>query len=200
MKNDNEERKRRCAEAMRAHGDAVYRLAFARCRNTADAEDIFQTTFLRFYASRTLFKNAEHEKAWLLRVCINACKDLQKSAWHMKVSAMPDEFDAPDMNTRKDATPQEEALDEAMRGLSPEQRTVVHLHYFEGFSTGEVAQMLGIRPATARSHLHRARIEVPGKTREASSPDRSPSNAASGPSRKSAHFNTDSLLEGGSNE
>ena len=143
MKNDNEERKRRCAEAMRAHGDAVYRLAFARCRNTADAEDIFQTTFLRFYASRTLFKNAEHEKAWLLRVCINACKDLQKSAWHMKVSAMPDEFDVPDMNTR---------------------------------------------------------IEVPGKTREASSPDRSPSNAASGPSRKSAHFNTDSLLEGGSNE
>ena len=218
MKNDNEERKRRCVEAMRVHGDAVYRLAFARCRNTADAEDIFQTTFLRFYASRTLFKNAEHEKAWLLRVCINACKDLQTSAWHTKVSAMPDEFDAPDMNTRKDATPQEEALDEAMRGLSPEQRTVVHLHYFEGFSTGEVAQMLGIRPATARSHLHRARIAmrnaledagfpranerigVPAKTREASSPDRSPSNAAFGPSRESAHFNTDSLLEGGSNE
>ena len=218
MKNDNEERKRRCAEAMRVHGDAVYRLAFARCRNTADAEDIFQTTFLRFYASRTLFKNAEHEKAWLLRVCINACKDLQKSAWHMKVSAMPDEFDVPDMNTRKDATPQEEALDEAMQGLSPEQRTVVHLHYFEGFSTSEVAQMLGIRPATARSHLHRARIAmrnaledagfpranerigVLAKAREASSTDSSPSNAASGPSRECAHFNTDSLLEGGSNE
>ena len=210
MKNDNEERKKRCAEAMRVHGDAVYRLAFARCRNTADAEDIFQTTFLRFYASRTLFKNAEHEKAWLLRVCINACKDLQKSAWHMKVSAMPDEFDVPDINTRKDATPQEEALDEAMRGLSPEQRTVVHLHYFEGFSTGEVAQMLGIRPATARSHLHRARIAmrnaleerigIPAKTREVSSPERGPSNAASGPSREYAHFNTDSLLEGGSNE
>ena len=106
MKNDNEERKRRCAEAMRVHGDAVYRLAFARCRNKADAEDIFQTTFLRFYASRTLFKNAEHEKSWLLRVCINACKDLQKSAWRTKVSAMPDEFDAPDTSARKETTPQ----------------------------------------------------------------------------------------------
>ena len=218
MKNDNEERKRRCAEAMRVHGDAVYRLAFARCRNKADAEDIFQTTFLRFYASRTLFKNAEHEKSWLLRVCINACKDRQKSAWHMKVSAMPDEFDVPDMSTRKDATPQEEALDEAMRGLSPEQRTVVHLHYFEGFSTGEIAQMLGIRPATARSHLHRARIamrnaledagfpraneriEVPAKTREALLLEKGPSNATSGPSHECAHFYTDSLLEGGSNE
>ena len=46
MSIDNEERKKRCAEAMRMHGDAVYRLAFARCRNTPDAEDIFQTTFL----------------------------------------------------------------------------------------------------------------------------------------------------------
>lgn len=95
MSIDNEERKKRCAEAMRVHGDAVYRLAFARCRNTPDAEDIFQTTFLRFYASPISFGNPEHEKAWLLRVCINACKDLQKSAWRTKVSAMPDEFDAP---------------------------------------------------------------------------------------------------------
>lgn len=79
MSIDNEERKKRCAEAMRAHGDAVYRLAFARCRNTADAEDIFQTTFLRFYASPIPFGNPEHEKAWLLRVCINACKDLQRA-------------------------------------------------------------------------------------------------------------------------
>ena len=53
---------------------------------------------------------------------------------------MPDEFDVPDMNTRKDATPQEEALDEAMQGLSPEQRTVVHLHYFrELFDWGDSA-------------------------------------------------------------
>ena len=160
MSIDNEERKKRCAEAMRVHGDAVYRLAFARCRNTPDAEDIFQTTFLRFYASPIPFGNPEHEKAWLLRVCINACKDLQKSAWRTKVSAMSDEFDAPDTSARKEATPQEEALDEAMQGLSPEQRTVVHLHYFEGFSTGETAQMLGMRSATVRSHLHRARIAM----------------------------------------
>ena len=73
MSIDNEERKKRCAEAMRVHGDAVYRLAFARCRNTPDAEDVFQTTFLRFYASPIPFDTPEHEKAWLLRVCINAC-------------------------------------------------------------------------------------------------------------------------------
>ena len=218
MSIDNEERKKRCAEAMRAHGDAVYRLAFARCRNTADAEDIFQTTFLRFYASHIPFGNPEHEKAWLLRVCINACKDLQKSAWRTKVSAMSDEFDAPDTSARKEATPQEEALDEAMQGLSPEQRTVVHLHYFEGFSTGETAQMLGMRSATVRSHLHRARIAMRNaledagfpqangrigasvEARGASTPEGEQSIKTSDSFHESAHFNTDPLLEGGSNE
>lgn len=218
MSIDNEERKKRCAEAMRVHGDAVYRLAFARCRNTADAEDIFQTTFLRFYASHIPFGNPEHEKAWLLRVCINACKDLQKSAWRTKVSAMSDEFDAPDTSARKEATPQEEALDEAMQGLSPEQRTVVHLHYFEGFSTGEIAQMLGMRSATVRSHLHRARIAMrnaledagfprangrigaPVEARGTSMSEGGQSIKSSDPFHESAHFNTDSLLEGGSNE
>lgn len=218
MSIDNEERKKRCAEAMRAHGDAVYRLAFARCRNTPDAEDVFQTTFLRFYASPIPFGNPEHEKAWLLRVCINACKDLQKSAWRTKVSAMSDEFDAPDTSARKEATPQEEALDEAMQGLSPEQRTVVHLHYFEGFSTGETAQMLGMRSATVRSHLHRARIAMRNaledagfpqangrigasvEARGASTPEGGQSIKTSDSFHESAHFNTDSLLEGGSNE
>ena len=218
MSIDNEERKKRCAEAMRAHGDAVYRLAFARCRNTADAEDIFQTTFLRFYASHIPFGNLEHEKAWLLRVCINACKDLQKSAWRTKVSAMPDGFDTPDTSARKEATPQEEALDEAMQRLSPEQRTVVHLHYFEGFSTGETAQMLGMRSATVRSHLHRARIAMRNaledagfaqtngrigasvEARGASTPEGEQSIKTSDSFHESAHFNTDSLLEGGSNE
>ena len=218
MSIDNEERKKRCAEAMRAHGDAVYRLAFARCRNTPDAEDVFQTTFLRFYASPIPFGNPEYEKAWLLRVCINACKDLQKSAWRTKVSAMSDEFDAPDTSARKEATPQEEALDEAMQGLSPEQRTVVHLHYFEGFSTGETAQMLGMRSATVRSHLHRARIAMRNaledagfpqangrigasvEARGASTPEGEQSIKTSDSFHESAHFNTDSLLEGGSNE
>lgn len=105
-----------------------------------------------------------------------------------------------------------------MQGLSPEQRTVVHLHYFEGFSTGEIAQMLGMRSATVRSHLHRARIAMrnaledagfprangrigaPVEAQKVSSPERRFSNTAPDSFRESAHFNTDSLLEGGSNE
>ena len=161
MKDERDIRKQSCARTMRTHGDAVYRLAFARMRNKADAEDVLQTTFLRYFASEKEFTDVSHEKAWLLRVCINACIDLQRSAWRTKVSAMPENFDVADKAAALyGETPQERAVSKAMETLSPEQRTAVHLHYFEGYSTGEIAQMLGIRPATARSHLHRARIAM----------------------------------------
>lgn len=169
MNQSDEQRRQRCANAIRAHGDAVYRLAFARCRSKADAEDIFQTTFLRHFAANRNFNDAEHEKAWLLRVCINACKDLQKSAWRTKVDAMPEGYDAPDAAAAHETSPQEEAIARAMQALSPDQRTVVHLHYFEDLPTGAIAQMLGMRPATVRSHLHRARIAM--KKELASNPD-----------------------------
>ena len=68
---------------------------------------------------------------------------------------------------RRATNAQESAIDEAMSALSPEQRTAVHLHYFEGYSTGEIAQMLGLRPATIRSHLRRARIAMKGQLHRA---------------------------------
>ena len=74
---------------------------------------------------------------------------------------MPENFDVADkVAALYGETPQERAVAKAMETRSPEQRTAVHLHDFEGYSTGEIAQMLGIRPATARSHLHRARIAM----------------------------------------
>ena len=153
---------------MRAHGNAVYRLAFARMRNKADAEDVFQTTFLRYFVSGKTFSDESHEKAWLLRVCINACIDLQRSAWKTKVGSIPKGYDVADKSAASfERNAQESAIDEAMSALSPEQRTAVHLHYFEGYSTGEIAQMLGLRPATIRSHLRRARIAMKGQLHRA---------------------------------
>lgn len=161
MQHEEDVQKQRCTQAMRAHGDAVYRLAFARTRNRADAEDVYQTTFLRYFMSKKQLGDAQHEKAWLLRVAINACIDLQRSAWKTKVAAMPENYDIADETQGSfGQTSQEGAIAQAMANLSPEQRTAVHLHYFEGYATGEIAQMLGIRPSTARSHLHRARIAM----------------------------------------
>lgn len=65
--------------ALDLYSDTVRRICMIHLKNYADTEDIFQTVFLKYVLSSTVFKNEEHEKAWFIRVTINACKDLLKS-------------------------------------------------------------------------------------------------------------------------
>ena len=68
-------------ETVRRYSDMVYRLAFARTGNTADAEDVYQEVFLRYLRSDPQFTSEEHRKAWLLRVTINCAKKLHAAPW-----------------------------------------------------------------------------------------------------------------------
>ena len=65
--------------AIEQYADTVRRLCMVHLKNHADTEDIFQTVFLKYALSPVAFESQEHEKAWLIRVTINACKDLLKS-------------------------------------------------------------------------------------------------------------------------
>ena len=65
--------------AIERYSDTVRRLCMIHLKNEADTEDIFQTVFLKYVLSSVSFENDEHEKAWFIRVTINACKDLLKS-------------------------------------------------------------------------------------------------------------------------
>ena len=65
-------------QAMADWGDAVYRLALGQTRSRADAEDVYQDVFLRLLDSGTAFESPEHLKAWLLRVTVNRCRDLER--------------------------------------------------------------------------------------------------------------------------
>ena len=71
--------------------DMVYRIAFSYCRNRSDADDVFQEVFLRYFRKAPVFKNAEHEKAWLIRVTVNCSKSVLMSPWrkHGKVKEKP---------------------------------------------------------------------------------------------------------------
>ena len=147
-------------------GDMVLRLATARLGNAADAEDVFQTVFLRLHQATTAFRDDAHLKAWLLRVTVNCCNDVHRSPWRKRRSAfdevLAENLPAP-IDERRDqvADRRAEALHDdlaaALARLSPKQRTAVHLFYFEDYSTDEIARITGERPATVRSHLHRAR-------------------------------------------
>lgn len=65
--------------AIERHSDTVRRLCMIHLKNYADTEDIFQNVFLKYVLSSVSFENDEHEKAWFIRVTINACKDFLKS-------------------------------------------------------------------------------------------------------------------------
>ena len=111
------------AAAMEACGDAVYRLALCRLGSRADAEDVYQETFLRLLRDDTEFADAEHLKAWLLRVALSRCADLRRSAWFKRTAPLEAAPDA--------ASPEQEMHDElrqAVRALPDDQRTVVWLH------------------------------------------------------------------------
>lgn len=140
-----------CA-AMEACGDAVYRLALCRLRSRADAEDVYQEVFLRLLREPTDFRDGEHLKAWLLRVTVSRCNDLYRSAWFKRTAPMEAAAGA--------AAPADDDhadLWQALQALPDDLRTAVHLHYVEGYGTDEIAGMVGCRPATVRTRLHRAR-------------------------------------------
>ena len=140
------------SDAMEQYGDAVYRLALCRLDSRADAEDVFQDVFLRLLRDKTEFRDGEHLKAWLLRVTVNCCNDLRRSAWFKRTAPLEA---APDAAARMLETHSE--LWQAVHALPDDLRTAVWLHYVEGYGTDEIASLVGCRPATVRTRLHRAR-------------------------------------------
>lgn len=142
-------------DAMERCGDAVYRLALCRLGTRADAEDVFQEVFLRLLRDTTEFRDAEHLKAWLLRVTVNCCHDLRRTAWFRRTAPLEA---APEL-----AAPLPDIHGELWRAIGAlpnDLRVVVWLHYVEGYGTDEIAVMVGCRPATVRTRLHRARKQL----------------------------------------
>ena len=139
-------------QTMKTYGTMVYRLAYSRTRSEADAEDIYQEVFLRYFQKRPFFEAEEHRKAWLLRVTANRTKSLFTSAWFRKT--------VPLETCAVFVEPEERKLDEALRQLPPRDRTLLHLFYYEELSTKEMAAVLGRKESTVRTQLTRARRKL----------------------------------------
>lgn len=135
--------------------DMVYRLAWAKMGNKADAEDVTQNVMLRLISRAPEIESEEHLKHWLIRVTANESINLFRSAWH-RLTLPLEEAAAGDMPEHK---PNAE-LDEALSLLSPKYRVVVHLFYYEDMTAKEIADVLGVRPETVRERLYRARKKL----------------------------------------
>ncbi len=136
-----------------AYSDSLFRIAMHYMKNTADAQDIVQQTFLKLVEKNINFDNAEHEKAWLIRVCINLCKDSLKSSWRKKVTPIERIFHPSDTYEISDSTP---VLDH-IRRLHVNHRTAIYLFYYEDLPVSEIARIMGAKQNTVLSWLRRGR-------------------------------------------
>ena len=124
----------------------LYRAALAVLGDPQEAEDAVQDAFVRYLEKAP--GDLENPGAWLMRVLVNGCKGRLRLAWR-RVGPLPETLSAPGPEEREEL--------EELFSLPPEDRAVIHLHYYEGYSTDEIARMLGQRPGTVRSRLSRAR-------------------------------------------
>lgn len=136
--------------ALKTYGNTILRLSYSYLHNLSDAEDILQDTLLSLIHTEPCFSNPEHEKAWLMRVAINLCKNKLKSSW-FKTVEIPE--DLPDHGMVNE----ESEVLEAVNKLPLKYREVIHLFYYEGYSTFEISSLLLKKESTIRSLLYRSR-------------------------------------------
>ena len=138
--------------AVEQYADMVRRLCMIHLKNHADTEDIFQTVFLKYALSSVLFESAEHEKAWILRVTVNACKDLLKNFFRSRTVSLDDIMEQPAV------MPQDhrEVL-EAVLSLPVKYKDAVYLHYYEGYTAPEISRILGKNVNTVYTILNRSK-------------------------------------------
>lgn len=140
------------ADAIQRYGDTVRRLCMVHLKNYADTEDIFQTVFLKYALTSASFDSCEHEKAWLIRVTLNACKDLLKSVFRSRTVSLEELVEQP----AQLSADHREVL-EAVLSLPARYRDVVYLHYYEEYTAPEIAGILGKNVNTVYTRLTRAK-------------------------------------------
>lgn len=144
--------KRSVDDAFREYGDRVFTAAFQICGNKADADDVVQDTFVKYYTLDREYESEAHLKAWLLRVAINRAKDIAGSFWRRNTVSWEEYMEELDF-----AAPEDSRLFQAVMGLPRKYRVPIHLYYLEEYSVEEIAKLLRCRPGTVKSQLSRGR-------------------------------------------
>ena len=138
--------------AVERYADTVKRLCMVHLKNTADTEDIFQTVFLKYALSSAEFESREHEKAWFIRVTINACKDLLKSFFRSRIVPLDELAELP-----AELSDDNREVLEAVLSLPDKYKEAVYLHYYEDYTAPEIGKILGKNVNTVYTLLNRAR-------------------------------------------
>ena len=132
----------------------VYQLCLVLMRSVPDAEDAAQTVFRRVMEREQPFCDLEHERAWLIVTARNECRDQLKHWWRARRG------DASALDSLTWEQPGDSFVWEQVAALPGKHRLVLFLHYYEGYTTDEIARMMGENPSTLRSRLVQARKKL----------------------------------------
>lgn len=135
------------------YGNRILRYAYSYLHNMSDAEEVLQDTLFQYLKTAPVFENGQHEKAWLLRVAGNLSKNRIEYNALRRTDELNDELIAEE---REDLS----FVWDAVKKLPVKYREVIHLFYYEGYATGQIAKILKMNEATVRSYLHRGRAKL----------------------------------------
>ncbi|MBQ8539420.1 MAG: sigma-70 family RNA polymerase sigma factor [Ruminococcus sp.] len=141
--------------AIEQYADMVRRLCMVHLKNYADTQDIFQNVFLKYALSNIVFESDEHEKAWIVRVTINECKDLLKSFFVRKTVPLSEA-----LSCAVHIESQEKEVLQAVLSLPQKYREVVYLYYYEGYSAVEIGRLLSKNVNTVYTLLNRSKQKL----------------------------------------
>ena len=129
----------------------VYQICLMLLKNVPDAEDACQTVFRKVLEQSEPFRDPEHERAWLIATARNECRNQLKHWWRTRRAGEEA------LETIPWEAPEDGEVWQALLSLPERERTALYLHYYQGYSTEETAELMGTKPATLRTWLFRAR-------------------------------------------
>ena len=139
-------------QAIETYADMIRRICLLHLNNHEDTEDVLQEVFLKYVLSSVSFESEEHEKAWFIRVTINACKDLLKNFFRTHTVALEEVMEQPAL-----MPPDHREVLEAVLSLPAKYKEVVYLHYYEDYTVPEISGILGKNVNTIYTLLTRSR-------------------------------------------
>lgn len=136
-------------KAIEMHSDMLFRVCLIMLGNESDAEDAVQETFLKYLEKSPEFNDSEHEKAWLIKVANNKCKDIiryRKKSVHICTDSVNDSYET-----------EVDSLSEILMKIPEKFRMVLTLYYIEDYKVNEIAVLIGKTPSAVKMRLKKGR-------------------------------------------
>ena len=135
------------------YADAMYRIALSHMTRREDAEDVVHDVFIKYMQASPSFADDDHERAWLIRVTVNRCRDLLRRRTIRRYVG----FDEIEEIPAEEETYEGQGVVSMISTLPEKYRSVMVLHYLEGYSVEECANILGLSASGIKMRLSRGR-------------------------------------------